>query len=71
MPSIVVATATNIVAHITDVRPEEALEQAQTASAGFPEATDVWLFDAVGQAPWHVSLEVKKEQKVRKGRVSL
>lgn len=68
MPSIVVATVKDIVAHIRDVGPEEALEQAQTASAGFPDATDVWLFDAVGQAPWHASLTPEKRPLVKRMR---
>ncbi len=64
MPSLVIATANAIVAH-EQVEPETALEQAQTASAGYPEATDVWLFDAASKAPWHASLVPAPRNKKR------
>lgn len=64
MPHIVIGTATAIVCHRECESAEgfpfpgsvAGLEQARTASAEFPEATDVWLFDALSEAPWHASL---------------
>jgi hypothetical protein len=64
MPSLVIASATAIVC-TREVDPAVALEQAQTASGEFPDATDIWLFDAVGKAPWHASLTPAPRNKKR------
>lgn len=65
MPHVVIGTATAIVCH-REVPSPEALEQARTASAEFPEATDAWLFGSLSEAPWHASLTPQR----RKGRGS-
>ncbi len=67
MPSLVIASATAIVC-TREVEPIVALEQAQTASAGFPDATDIWLFDAWGEGPWHASLTPEKRSLVKRTR---
>lgn len=55
MPHVVIGTDKAIVCH-REVPAEEALEHARTASAEFPEAMDVWLFESLSEAPWHASL---------------
>jgi hypothetical protein len=64
MPHVVIGTATAIVCH-REVRSEEALEQARTASAEFPDATDLWLFGRLSESPWHASLTPLKGSLVK------
>lgn len=64
MSHVVIGTATAIVCH-REVPSPEALEQARTASAEFPEATDVWLFGSLSEAPWHASLVPAPKNKKR------
>ena len=73
MSHVVVGTATAIVCHRECEDAEgfpfpgsvAALEQARTASAEFPDATDVWLFGSLSEAPWHASLVPAPKNKKR------
>ncbi len=55
MPSITVAFE-NQTENWSLEDPQTALEQAEEASRRRPGVTDVWLFDAIGTAPWHASV---------------
>lgn len=63
MPAIVVGTADrtfHLELEHADGFPFDgsvaALEQALAASHAHPDATDVWLFGATGEAPWHAAV---------------
>lgn len=52
MPSVVVMSIRERLC-FREVPAETALEQARNASAEFPGATGVWLFESLSEAPWH------------------